>query len=65
MSQGSKRLTIKEIARELDVDERTVRRWIKAGELPYVGFDLRGRFLVAREDLDAFIERRTSKREEP
>ena len=53
------RLTIKQVASELEVDERTVRRWIKSGQLPYVGFDIRGRYLVARKDLDEFVKRRT------
>lgn len=44
------KLTIKQVAQELGVDERTVRRWIANGELPYVGFDIRGRYLIARTD---------------
>ena len=61
MAQSDK-LTIKEVARELEVDERTVRRWIKNGDLPYAGFDIRGRYLVYRSDLDAFVRRRTQVR---
>ncbi len=57
------KLTIKQIAQELGVDERTVRRWIANGELPYVGFDIRGRYLIARTDLDEFVRKRTEKRE--
>ncbi len=61
-SQDKDKLSIKEIARELDVDERTVRRWIKRGWLHTSGFDIRGRYLVSRSDLDAFIRRRTEGR---
>ena len=62
MAQAEK-LTIKQVAQELGVDERTVRRWIANGELPYVGFDIRGRYLIARPDLDEFVRKRTEKRE--
>lgn len=61
MVQSSK-LTIKDIARELGVDERTVRRWIKSGQLKYVGFDIKGRYLVTRDDLDTFVKQRTESR---
>jgi excisionase family DNA binding protein len=53
------RLTIKQVASSLGVDERTVRRWIKSGQLPYVGYDIRGRYLVSRSDLEAFVAKRT------
>ncbi len=53
------RLTIKQVASSLGVDERTVRRWIKSGQLPYIGYDIRGRYLVSRADLDEFVKKRT------
>jgi len=56
---NEERLTIKQVASELEVDERTVRRWIKSGQLPYVGYDIRGRYLVTRADVDEFVKRRT------
>jgi excisionase family DNA binding protein len=56
---GNGKLTIKQIASELGVDERTVRRWIKSGQLPYAGYDIRGRYLVRRSDLDVFVKKRT------
>src|SRR5258708_16387019 len=62
MARGD-RLTIKDVARELEVDERTVRRWIKDGKLKYVGFDIRRRYLVDRADLDEFVRERTEKRD--
>lgn len=48
-------LTIRQIARELDVDEKTVRRWVKSGQLK-AEQDLVGRYKIARKDVDAFVE---------
>ena len=59
MSQDEQKITIKQVARELEVDERTVRRWIKKGKLRNAGYDIRGRYLILRVDLDAFVKRRT------
>ncbi len=50
-------LTIKQIARELDVDEKTVRRWIKSGQL-IATQDIVGRYKINREDLDAYVEKK-------
>lgn len=62
---ADEKLTIKQIAEETGLNEKTIRRWIKSGELPFVGYDLfRRRYLVARADLDAFIAKRTGKPEE-
>jgi excisionase family DNA binding protein len=61
---NDERLTIKQVANEVGVDERTVRRWIKSGQLPYVGYDIHGRYLVARSDLDAYIAKRTGRHDE-
>jgi excisionase family DNA binding protein len=59
MSQDEQKITIKQAARELEVDERTVRRWIKSGQLKHAGFDIRGRYLIARAALDEFVKKRT------
>jgi excisionase family DNA binding protein len=50
----SEALTVKEVAKRLKVNERTVYRLAKAGKLP--GFKVAGawRFLV--EDIDGWIE---------
>ena len=53
-------LTIKQISRELEVDDKTVRRWIKSGQL-IAEQDIVGRYKIKREDLDAFIEERRRK----
>ena len=50
-------MTIKDIARLMEVDEKTVRRWIKNGELHAIK-DIFGRYQISRSDLDAFREQR-------
>jgi len=50
-------MTIKDVARAMEVDEKTVRRWIKNGELQ-ASKDIFGRYQITRSDLDAFIEQR-------
>ena len=50
-------MTIKDVARIMKVDEKTVRRWIKNGEL-HATKDIFGRYQISRSDLDAFRERR-------
>ena len=50
-------MTIKDVARLMEVDEKTVRRWIKNGEL-HATKDIFGRYQISRSDLDAFTERR-------
>ena len=52
-------LTTQEVAEELRVNEETVRRWIRAGELPVL--DLgggRAGYRVRRSDLQRFIQER-------
>ncbi len=58
---SEEKLTIKQVASELGVDEKTVRRWIKSEQLPYAGYEIRGRYLIARSDLDEFVKKRTGK----
>lgn len=50
-------MTIKDVARTIEVDEKTVRRWIKNGELQ-ASKDIFGRYQISQLDLDAFMERR-------
>jgi excisionase family DNA binding protein len=55
-------LTVKEVAKELRVDQKTVRRWIDRGEL--VAIDIGREYRIRRSALDDFISRRqTDKRE--
>lgn len=48
-------LTIRQIARMVNVDEKTVRRWIKSGQLSAI--ELGGRYRVKPADLQAFLEK--------
>ncbi len=50
--------TVQDVVQELQVHEQTVRRWIKSGELPAYALGDRAGYRVAREDLEAFMERR-------
>jgi excisionase family DNA binding protein len=50
-------LSITDVARELGINDRTVRRWIKSGELPATR-DIVGRYRIARTDLEEFRRRR-------
>ena len=51
------RLTVSEVAEELDISEKTVHRLIKSGELPAYQLTKR-KIFVRRRDLSAFIESR-------
>jgi excisionase family DNA binding protein len=53
-------LTITDVARELGANERTVRRWIKSGELS-ASKDIFGRYKISRAALDDFVRRRREK----
>ena len=56
-NDGDESLTIKQVTRELDVDDKTVRRWIKSGQLRATR-DIVGRYTISRADLDRFVEKR-------
>lgn len=51
-------LTIAQIKAGLQVDEATVRRWLKAGLLPGVNFGGKAGWRVREADLAEFLERR-------
>ncbi len=55
-------LKIPEVARRLDVSEKTARRYVKAGALPstFIG----GAYRVTEEDLEAFVHRAEVKPED-
>ena len=55
-------LTVQEVAKHLRVDEKTVRRWIIKGELAAI--DLGKEYRIYRKDLDTFIEKRRTKKED-
>lgn len=54
---SDEQMTIKDVARSMEVDEKTVRRWIKNGELQ-ASKDIFGRYQITRSDLEDFIEHR-------
>ena len=56
-NDGDELLTIKQVTRELDVDDKTVRRWIKSGQLKATR-DIVGRYTISRVDLNSFVEQR-------
>lgn len=59
MTSQDEWLTTADVAEVLKVSEETVRRWIRAGELPVLGVGgRRGGYRIRREDLDAFIDQR-------
>ncbi len=60
MSQQDYMLTVEEVAKELRVDPKTVRRWIHRGEL--VAIDIGREYRIRRSALDDFIARRQTDR---
>ncbi len=58
-SKGDEVLTTKEVADELKVSERRVRKWIRDGEL--AATDLGRDYRIYRRDLDEFIKKRRTK----
>lgn len=48
--------SLEEVAERLQVSERTVRRWIKSGELP--AYKPGREYRIIPSDLDAFLEAR-------
>ena len=51
-------LTVDQVAERLQVNEYTVRRWLRAGEFEGVAFGGRTGWRVKEKDLQAFLERR-------
>jgi excisionase family DNA binding protein len=49
--------TVQEVAQQLRVSERTVRKWIEEGDLIAFSIGKRG-YRIAESDLLAFIEKR-------
>lgn len=52
---GSPAITVREVAAYLNVDEKTVYRLAKRGDLP--GFKVAGTWRFKKGDIDAWIER--------
>jgi excisionase family DNA binding protein len=51
-------LTVEEVAMRLQVNEQTIRRWLRGGELSGVPFGGRTGWRINEADLLAFLERR-------
>ncbi len=52
-------LTVKDITEELQVHEESVRRWIRAKELPAIQLgSTKGGYRIRRGDLDRFLTER-------
>ncbi len=62
MSQQDDMLTVEEVAKELRIDPKTVRRWIKRREL--VAIDIGREYRIRRSALDDFIARRQTDRQD-
>ena len=57
-------LSIKQVIAEVGADDKTIRRWIKTGELS-AHTDYAGRWKIKRSDLTAFLEKRERKNTPP
>jgi excisionase family DNA binding protein len=64
MSQSQeKMLTVKQVAEQMSVDDKTVRNWIQRGELRAVNIGrLRPEYRIRPSDLEDFIVNRETKR---
>ncbi len=51
-------LTVEQVAERLQVNEQTIRRWLREGELTGVPFGGRTGWRVSEDDLRAFLDRR-------
>jgi len=53
-------MTVAEVAKLLSVNEETVRRWVRSGDLPVMrlGADVRSGYRIRRDDVDKFIKDR-------
>ena len=57
-------LTVEEVAMRLQVNEQTIRRWLRDGELSGVPFGGRTGWRVSEDDLLAFLTRRREEAEQ-
>ena len=64
MSQSQeKMLTVKQVAGQMSVDEKTVRNWIQRGELRAINIGhIRPEYRIRPNDLDDFIRSRQTDR---
>ena len=64
-SQDEQMLTVKQVAERLNVDEKTVRRWIQRGDLVALNIGrLRPEYRVSRVNLNDFMQSRQTDRQD-
>ncbi len=51
-------LTVAQIAEYLQIDNETVRRWLRSGELPGLLIGRKGGYRVQESDLRAFLQQK-------
>jgi excisionase family DNA binding protein len=57
--QPERWLTVRDVAEELQIHEESVRRWVRADQLPAVSLgSRRGGYRIRRSDLDRFLGER-------
>ncbi len=56
-----KMMTVEQVADRLQVNEQTVRRWLREGELAGVPFGGRTGWRVSEDDLRVFLDRQREK----
>ncbi|MDP9471600.1 MAG: helix-turn-helix domain-containing protein [Chloroflexota bacterium] len=56
-------LTVDQVAERLQVNEQTVRRWLRQGQMAGIPFGGRTGWRVAEEELQAFLDRRRMEEE--
>ena len=56
---GEKMLTVEQVAEEMNVDKKTVRKWINQGELKAINIGrLRPEYRISRKNLNLFKQER-------
>ena len=62
VSHADRLLTVAQVAATLQVDEDTVRRWLRAGQLLGTNLGSRAGYRVRQSDLDAFLDARSNRK---
>jgi excisionase family DNA binding protein len=62
VGQADRLLTVAQVAATLQVDDDTVRRWLRAGQLLGTNLGSRAGYRVRQSDLDAFLDARSNRK---
>jgi excisionase family DNA binding protein len=62
VGQADRLLTVAQVAATLQVDNDTVRRWLRAGQLLGTNLGSRAGYRVRQSDLDAFLDARSNRK---